>query len=156
MQGIVSRGLVAALRKVEIIRGRRVAGSAGGRPDDYSRGRNLLAEEQPAFRDTSRGESVLRAPKIGLTTLDNGLRVVTEESFSQFAHVGLILDAGSVDEGDLPLGTAHLYVSTINQHSQILCLFSHISSPPLTAMKECSGLPISMPQQNRTPRRLVK
>lgn len=43
-----------------------------------------------------------------VTTLDNGIKVASEDSFGQFSTVGVVVDAGSRYEVDYPSGLSHL------------------------------------------------
>ncbi|XP_020612289.1 mitochondrial-processing peptidase subunit alpha-like [Orbicella faveolata] len=43
-----------------------------------------------------------------VTTLDNGIKVASEDSFGQFSTVGVVIDAGSRYEVDYPSGLSHL------------------------------------------------
>lgn len=43
-----------------------------------------------------------------VTTLENGIRVASEDSFGQFSTVGVVIDAGSRYEVDYPAGLSHL------------------------------------------------
>ncbi|XP_031556101.1 mitochondrial-processing peptidase subunit alpha-like [Actinia tenebrosa] len=43
-----------------------------------------------------------------VTTLENGIRVASEESFGQFSTVGVVIDAGSRYEVDCPAGITHV------------------------------------------------
>ena len=96
--------------------------------DTYLKGKHAMLNLPSHFEEDlqpSPSLSSLSAPVTRLTTLPNGIRVVSEHtpsSSSQFAHIGIMLDAGTVDEVNdalsstpppsaphLPLGTAHLY-----------------------------------------------
>ena len=50
---------------------------------------------------------VLNVPQTKVTTLDNGIRVATEESFGETASVGVWINTGSVYENASNNGVAH-------------------------------------------------
>ena len=50
---------------------------------------------------------VLNVPPTKVTTLDNGIRVATEEGFGETASVGVFINAGSVHENERNNGVAH-------------------------------------------------
>jgi len=57
-----------------------------------------------------------------VTTLENGIKVASEDSFGQFSTVGVVIDAGSRYEVDYPSGLSHLleklsFQSTVNFQS---------------------------------------
>lgn len=43
-----------------------------------------------------------------VTTLENGIKVASEDSFGQFSTIGVVIDAGSRYEVDYPAGLSHL------------------------------------------------
>ncbi|CAB3996867.1 mitochondrial-processing peptidase subunit alpha-like [Paramuricea clavata] len=60
-------------------------------------------ERQKLYESLYRGAYVTR-----MTTLENGLKVASEESFGQFSTVGVLIDAGSRYEVDHPSGVSHV------------------------------------------------
>lgn len=42
-----------------------------------------------------------------MTTLENGLRVATENKFGQFSTIGVVIDSGSRYEVNFPSGVNH-------------------------------------------------
>ena len=54
--------------------------------------------------------SQLQAPETQVTTLPNGLRVVTQETYGQAATLGLFVDAGSRFEDGMIIGILLLAV----------------------------------------------
>jgi len=66
-------------------------------------------------------ENLTNENNLKLTTLSNGLKVVSENAFGQFCTVGALIDAGSRYEIDYPSGISHMleklaFQSTENYH----------------------------------------
>ena len=51
------------------------------------------------------------APELKVTTLDNGLRVASQDNHGAITAVGMFIDAGSRYETNANSGTSHLLVS---------------------------------------------
>lgn len=69
-------------------------------------GSTKIGIEAPAYIPSNVPASLLDVPQTQITTLDNGVRVVSQETYGQVCSIGILGDFGSRHES--ALGTAHL------------------------------------------------
>jgi len=68
----------------------------------------ISSPEKPVIKPVYKKQSSANEETFKITTLSNGLKVASEDSFGQFCTIGAVLDAGSRYEVDYPSGITHM------------------------------------------------